>query len=80
MVASDRVITRKRQVPELQQQDMRDLGTLVLALACRTPVTASTQAESVAFLAQHYSPELHNMTVSLMTKPTNVFEVSCSSQ
>lgn len=55
---------------------MRDLGTLVLAMGCRTPVTASTQAESIAFVAQHYSPELHNMVVSLVTKPPNVYDVS----
>lgn len=55
---------------------MRDLGNLVLALACQTRVTASTQAESAAFLAQHYSAELNNMVASLITKPPSVFEVT----
>ena len=60
---------------ELQRQDMVDLGTLVLGLACRHPVTASTREESFAFLAQNYSHELHDLVTSLMSKPPSVFEV-----
>ena len=63
------------QVSDLQQQDMMDLGTLILVLSCRHLVTAATRAESISFLAQHYSPELHNLVVSLLTKPPSVFEV-----
>lgn len=60
---------------ELQRQDMVDLGTLILALACRHPVTASSRGDSLAFMAQHYSPELHNLAASLVSKPPTVFEV-----
>lgn len=63
------------QVAELQQQDMHDLGMLILSLACRSPATAGTKAESMNFLAQHYSHELHNLVGSLVTKPPSVFEV-----
>ncbi|CAN0409905.1 unnamed protein product, partial [Discosporangium mesarthrocarpum] len=65
----------RKQVSELQQQDMRDLGLLMLSLACRARVTAAATAESAAFLSQHYSPEYHNLAVSLVAKAPNVFEV-----
>lgn len=65
------------QVSELQEQDMADLGTLILALASRHPVTAGSRGDSIAFMAQHYSPELHNLAASLVTKPPSVFEVRC---
>ena len=54
---------------------MVDLGTLILALACRHPVTASSRGDSLAFMAQHYSPELHNLAASLVSKPPTVYEV-----
>lgn len=64
------------QVSELQRQDMVDLGSLILALACRHPVTAASRGESLAFTAQHYTPELHNLAASLVSKkPPSVFEV-----
>ncbi|CAN0037155.1 unnamed protein product, partial [Choristocarpus tenellus] len=64
----------RKQVSELQQQDMRDLGELMLSLACRARVVAATRAESAAFLTQHYSPEFHNLAVSLVTKAPSVFD------
>ncbi|CAB1110773.1 unnamed protein product [Ectocarpus sp. CCAP 1310/34] len=69
--------TRKQaRVSELQRQDMVDLGSLILALACRHPVTAASRGESLAFMAQHYTPELHNLAASLVSKkPPSVFEV-----
>lgn len=64
------------QVSELQRQDMVDLGSVILALACRHPVTAASRGESLAFTAQHYTPELHNLAASLVSKkPPSVFEV-----
>lgn len=66
-----------KQVSELQEQDMVDLGSLILALACRHPVTAGSRGDSIAFMSQHYSPELHNLAASLVTKPPSVFEVRC---
>lgn len=65
-------------VSELQRQDMSDLGALILALACRHPVTASSRGDSLAFMSQHYSPELHNLAASLVSKPPTVFEVGWS--
>ncbi len=64
-----------RQVSDLQRQDMVDLGNLILALACRHPVSASSRGDSLAFMSQHYSPELHNLAASLVSKPPTVFEV-----
>ncbi|CAN0174931.1 unnamed protein product [Ectocarpus sp. 12 AP-2014] len=66
----------RKQVSELQRQDMVDLGSLILALACRHPVTPASRGESLAFTAQHYTPELHNLAASLVSKkPPSVFEV-----
>lgn len=63
----------RKAVVELQQQDVRSLGRLILSLATGTTVTARTDMDSLhdceAFLAQNFSRELHNLAMTLINTP-----------
>jgi PAB-dependent poly(A)-specific ribonuclease subunit 3 len=60
----------RKHVVDLQRQDIRDLGYLMLSLASGTEITAKTDPETVgrceAFLAQNYSRDLHNLAMTLI--------------
>jgi PAB-dependent poly(A)-specific ribonuclease subunit 3 len=62
----------RKRVADLQQQDIRDLGFLILSLATGTEVTSNTDASSVGrvegFLAQNYSPDLYNLAMTLVRR------------
>ena len=65
----------RKQVGELQLEDMRDLGRLILSLASGTEITRNSDNETMrrcdVFVAQNYSRELHNLAFSLLTPNVN---------
>lgn len=73
----------RKQIGELQIEDMRDLGRLILSLATGIEVTKTSDANTIrrcdVFVAQNCSPELHSLIVSLLlpNKPTpSVFAIT----
>ena len=70
----------RKQLGELQKEDVASLGRLVLSLATRSMVDDKTDANTlsncVAFVAMNYTQELHELTVSLLTEPLlSIFDV-----
>ena len=61
--------TRKPLV-DLQKEDMRCLGRILLSLATRTTIRPNTDAETLQrcerFVAQNYSHQLHSLVLSLL--------------
>lgn len=73
----------RKHVSDLQTEDMRDFGRLILSLASGTEITATTESNTLArcaaFLAQNYSRELNNLVVTLIRSrphPPSIMEVS----
>jgi PAB-dependent poly(A)-specific ribonuclease subunit 3 len=73
----------RKQVLDLQQQDMRKLGRLLLSLTSGTHVTPATDNETLrrcaSRLNQKFSPELHNLIMTLirsMPQPPTIIDVS----
>jgi PAB-dependent poly(A)-specific ribonuclease subunit 3 len=73
----------RKQIGELQTEDMRDLGRLILSLATGIEVTKTSDGNTIrrcdVFVAQNCSPELHSLIVSLLlpNKPTpSVFAIA----
>ena len=78
----------RKHVADLQMEDMRDLGRLILSLATATDVCAATTATDVCaetmnrceqYMAQHYSLELHSLAMTLIRRgprPPSILEVS----
>ena len=74
----------RKHVVDLQRQDIRDLGCLILSLATGTEVTlhgtdSGTFRTCEAYMGQHYSRELHNLTMTLIQSsphPPSIVEVS----
>lgn len=66
----------RKHVSDLQQQDLRDLGYLILSMACGAEVTSADDMANVTrwegLLAQNYSPELHNLAMTLIRIGDNV--------
>jgi PAB-dependent poly(A)-specific ribonuclease subunit 3 len=66
----------RKQVGELQLEDMRDLGRLILSLAWYSEITRNcdkdTMSQCNTFVSQNYSRELHNLALSLLTPNVNV--------
>ena len=62
----------RRPIGELQIEDMRCLGRLIMSLATGTElqsdVTEETLSRCEGFLRQNYSQELHTLTMSLLAK------------
>lgn len=72
----------RKHVADLQVEDIRDLGRLILSLATSTDVNGATDAATVnrceQFLAQNYSRELHNLCMTLIRgqpRPPPILEV-----
>ena len=67
---------------ELQDEDIRCLGFLILSLATGTEVNGGTDHDVVgrceAFLAQNYSRDLHGLTMTLIksARPPSILEVT----
>lgn len=78
----------RKHVADLQMEDMRDLGRLILSLATATDVCAASTATDVCaetmnrceqYLARNYSPELQSLTMTLIRRgprPPSILEVS----
>jgi PAB-dependent poly(A)-specific ribonuclease subunit 3 len=60
----------RKHIVDLQIEDIRDLGRLILSLATGTEINATTDAATIGqceqFLLQNYSRELHNLSMTLI--------------
>jgi PAB-dependent poly(A)-specific ribonuclease subunit 3 len=70
----------RKHVADLQRQDVRDLGCLILSLATGTEVTAGTDASTLhnceSYVGQNYSRELHTLAVTLIRAvPPSIVDV-----
>ncbi|KAF9168571.1 PAB-dependent poly(A)-specific ribonuclease subunit 3 [Actinomortierella ambigua] len=54
----------------LQQDDILNLGQLMMSLACHSVTATHNIAKSIEFIAQHYSSDFKNMVLFLMSQPT----------
>lgn len=65
----------RKQVGELQLEDMRDLGRLILSLASGAEITRNSDNDTMrrcdVFVAQNYSREVHNLAFSLIAPNAN---------
>jgi PAB-dependent poly(A)-specific ribonuclease subunit 3 len=72
----------RKNTAELQDEDVRDLGRLILCIATGTEITSNTDHDILgrceAFLAQNYSRDLHGLTMTLIksARPPSILEVS----
>jgi len=73
----------RKQLPDLQQEDMRDLGRLILSLATGSEITPNnTNGDTLrrcdAFLSRNYSGNLHRLAISLMARqaPPSIYDLS----
>jgi PAB-dependent poly(A)-specific ribonuclease subunit 3 len=53
----------------LQQEDLFDLGKLVLSLACQSPGAIHNLQKSIEYLSRTYSPDLQQLCLFLFSKP-----------
>ena len=51
------------------------LGHTLLSVACRTHITAQNLQQCTMKLLQHYSQDLHNVLLGLITKPPSIYEL-----
>jgi PAB-dependent poly(A)-specific ribonuclease subunit 3 len=71
----------RKNVIDLQRDDVRDLGRLILTLGTGTEITKSSDAETLQacemYLAQHYSRDLHSLAVTLIrsANPPTIMDV-----
>lgn len=68
---------------DLQVEDMRDLGRLILSLATGTEITGTTESATLVncetFFGQNYSRDLHTLVVALIKgrpRPPSILDVS----
>jgi PAB-dependent poly(A)-specific ribonuclease subunit 3 len=74
----------RKNVVDLQRDDVRDLGRLIVTLATGTEITRSTPPDAEAmqacemYLAQHYSRDLHSLAMTLIRSahPPTIMDVS----
>lgn len=63
----------RRPIAELQVEDMRCLGRIVMSLATGTEIDSGSSAETWnqcdGFMRQHYSQELYTLTQALLARP-----------
>jgi PAB-dependent poly(A)-specific ribonuclease subunit 3 len=72
----------RKHVVDLQNEDIRDLGRLILSLATGTEINGSSDAATIGqcerFLLQNYSRELHNLCMTLIRsqpRPPSIIDV-----
>ncbi|KAF9355198.1 PAB-dependent poly(A)-specific ribonuclease subunit 3 [Mortierella sp. NVP85] len=56
-------------VAHLQQDDILNLGQLMLTLACKSLTATHNIPKSIDYIAQHYSQDLKNIILFLMSQP-----------
>jgi PAB-dependent poly(A)-specific ribonuclease subunit 3 len=72
----------RKPLADLQMEDIRKLGYLILTMATGTEVTASTDANVIAncerFCLQNFSQDLHNLCMTLIRSatPPSILDVS----
>lgn len=72
----------RKHVQDLQVEDIRSLGKLILSLAVGAEVTNNMDVGQItrceAYLAQNYSRELHNLTMTLINapRPPSIIDIS----
>lgn len=73
----------RKQLRDLQLEDMRDLGRIILSLATGTEITRASDNNTLrqcdAFVRQHYSAEVINLVLSLLAPNStipSIFDVS----
>jgi PAB-dependent poly(A)-specific ribonuclease subunit 3 len=73
----------RKHIADLQIEDIRDLGRLVLSLATGTEVTSASDVTTLAqceqFLIQNYSRELHTLCMTLIRgqpRPPTIIDIS----
>jgi PAB-dependent poly(A)-specific ribonuclease subunit 3 len=73
----------RKHVIELQIEDIRDLGRLILSLASGTEINSTSDATTIGqceqFLMQNYSRELHNLCMTLIRaqpRPPTIIDVA----
>jgi PAB-dependent poly(A)-specific ribonuclease subunit 3 len=73
----------RKQVSDLQERDIRDLGRIIMSLATGSEVTAATDDSAMGqcedFLAQNYSRDMHNLAMTLIRsnpRPPSILDVS----
>jgi len=72
----------RKPMVDLQREDMRCLGRVILSLGTRISIFQHSDVETLrqceTFIAQNYSAELHNLMVSLLMRqphPYTIYEV-----
>lgn len=61
-----------------QQEDLLSFGKLIIALACNSLQSSQDLTQSFEYLTRHYSPDLKNVVLYLLSKPAptkNIDEV-----
>tara|TARA_B110000305_G_C19222343_1_gene531185 strand:- start:247 stop:597 length:351 start_codon:yes stop_codon:yes gene_type:complete len=62
----------RRSLPELQREDMVQLGRLILSLCTRSMVDQHTDNNTlgrcILHIQQHFSPDLHALALTLISK------------
>jgi PAB-dependent poly(A)-specific ribonuclease subunit 3 len=73
----------RKHIIDLQIEDIRDLGRLILSLATGTEINPTSDAATIGqceqFLIQNYSRELHNLCMTLIRgqpRPPTIIDVS----
>ncbi|KAF9204526.1 PAB-dependent poly(A)-specific ribonuclease subunit 3 [Haplosporangium sp. Z 27] len=56
-------------VAHLQQDDILNLGQLMMTLACKSLTATHNISKSVDYIAQHYTQDMKNMILFLMSQP-----------
>ncbi|KAF8939857.1 PAB-dependent poly(A)-specific ribonuclease subunit 3 [Dissophora ornata] len=56
-------------IAHLQQNDILNLGQLMMTLACKSLTATHNIQKSVDYIAQHYSQDMKNMILFLMSQP-----------
>lgn len=72
----------RKHLVDLQMEDIRDLGRLLLSLATGTEVVSASDAATIGhceqFLLQNYSRELHNLCMTLIKgqpRPPSIIDI-----
>jgi PAB-dependent poly(A)-specific ribonuclease subunit 3 len=72
----------RKRVVDLQNEDVRNLGRLIVSMATGTEVTPNTDAETLrhceGFMAQNFSRELQNLAMTLirsMPRPPTILDI-----
>ncbi|BFZ59394.1 PAB-dependent poly(A)-specific ribonuclease subunit 3 [Saitoella coloradoensis] len=61
---------------EWQQDDLLQLGRLIVSIACGSPLAANDFPSAVDFISRHYSAELKDIIVYLISKPSPTKTIS----